>query len=946
MSNRRPIQALCGQPIDPSHRKPVMIATSTDCLSVEELNRLLDGQLSSNEFDSASKHVDQCEQCQSRIPEKWDALSPIANADSEEDSVLAESACQFAVAQLMTAGAKVAHTSADLPIDQIGPYEILGQLGQGGMGMVCLARHNRLKRQCAIKLLPPHRVMEPGWLDRFDREMTTIAALEHPGIVRATDAGTHSDWHYLVMEYLDGMDVGKIAHRLGSLPVADACEIARQSAVALMHVHETGLIHRDVKPSNLMLTRDGTVKLLDLGLVLAGDDPLATDDRLTTVGHLMGTLPAMSPEQLLDSRKVQPVSDIYSLGATLYRLISGRWPQANEGGLAARVLAITSESNRSTPLPLSRLESSVKSELESFVGQMMHRQPDQRPSGSIVAERLATWSGEANLKALLKRAESTPASDAPITPSLPLATNPASPPPGNGKHTWTAWLGPLGWFAAAILLATVVIQIKTDKGLVTVTTDGKDTQVAVEKNVQDSTEETVSPSTEKSLTADIESPDSEKIYLGENLDYWLGVFRREQQIERIGQAMRAVELLSRNTPKREEAARITLELANEYGTQIIDDTPDQNGGGFGGQSSPNQRFMGYLTQTFDNYLPTPGLRPLGETLADGNERAQITAILLLNHFVTGVHVNAVYEGRLETAKASFATEALTPEGRVTIETLLKQIGIASGELKPLAADATAKDRYAMTPAREAVSSRETAWVTAVRIIEMSGPKISPPSWIADYVQEQVDEAVADYEHREIDPETEQTKWDYSDPNAPYGFSSGGFGGGPQMITTPTDPDWLLSRELFLSAIEMRREGRLDLPIQFAAETLAHPRFNWYSMDGSSLNDLVQALATIDPEAPSLIAFHLDRSFQEMDRQYQASQNAEWLHPLTYFGQRLKEGLASVYTTHVEQPEQAHDRLERLVKSLPNLSMYQQSTEGNKDIWNAMLNDLKQRFESE
>lgn len=925
-----------------------MIATSTDCLSIEELNRLLDGQLSGNEFDSASKHVDQCEQCQSRIPEKWDALSPIANTDSEEDSVLAESACQFAVAQLMTANVPVPHAAADLPIDQIGPYEILGQLGQGGMGMVCLARHNRLKRQCAIKLLPPHRVMEPGWLDRFDREMTTVASLEHAGIVRATDAGTHSGWHYLVMEYLDGMDVGKIAHRLGSLPVADACEIARQSAVALMHVHETGLIHRDVKPSNLMLTRDGTVKLLDLGLVLAGDDPLATDDRLTTVGHLMGTLPAMSPEQLLDSRKVQPASDIYSLGATLYRLISGRWPHANEGGLAARVLAITSESNRSTPLPLSSLEPSVEPELESFVGQMMHRQPDQRPSGSIVAERLATWSGEANLTALLKRAESTPASDAPITPSLPLATNPASPPPGNGKHTWTAWMGPLGWFAAAILLATVVIQTKTDKGLVTVTTDGNDTQVAVEKNVQDSTEETVSPSTEKSLAAGIDSTGGEKIYLGENLDHWLGVFRREQQMERIGQAMQAVELLSRNTIRREEAAQVTLQLADRYGTILVNDNPDQAEIGTGGQTLVNRQYMGYLAQIYPLYFPAPGLFLLGDSLEKGNTQTQLASTVLLHRFISGQYDQWEFPPNRESARSYFSATTNSSVGQNSNEKLLVQIGEAVQDLQPLASQSMQRNatNYFFTLADEARTARQMAWGSAVRIIEESGPHVSPPDWIAEYVQEQVDEAVADYEQREIDPETGQTKWDYSDPNAAYGFASGGFGGGPQMITTPAIPDWLLSRELFLSAIEMRREGRLDLPIQFAAETLAYPRFNWYSMDGSSFNDVVQGLATIDPEAPSLIAFHLDRSFQEMDRQYQASQNAEWLRPLTFLRQRLQEGLASVYTTHVEQPKQAHDRLERLVKSLPNLSMYQQSTQDNKDIWHAMLNDLKQRFESE
>ncbi|WP_430452212.1 serine/threonine protein kinase [Rhodopirellula europaea] len=922
-----------------------MIATSTDCLSIEELNRLLDGQLSSNEFDSASKHVDQCEQCQSRIPEKWDALSPIAKADSEEDSVLAESACQFAVAQLMTAGTKVPHTSADLPIDQIGPYEILGQLGQGGMGMVCLARHNRLKRQCAIKLLPPHRVMEPGWLDRFDREMTTVASLEHPGIVRATDAGTHSDWHYLVMEYLDGMDVGKIAHRMGSLPVADACEIARQSAVALMHVHETGLIHRDVKPSNLMLTRDGTVKLLDLGLVLAGDDPLATDDRLTTVGHLMGTLPAMSPEQLLDSRKVQPASDIYSLGATLYRLVSGRWPHANEGGLAARVLAITSESNRSTPLPLSRLEPSVEPELESFVGQMMHRQPDQRPSGSIVAERLATWSGEANLKALLQRAESTPVSDEPITPSLPLATNPASPPPGDSKHTWTAWMGPLGWFAAAVLLATVVIQIKTDKGLVTVTTDGKDTKVAVEE-IQDSTEETVSPSTEKSLAAGIASTGGEKIYLGENLDHWLGVFRREQQMERIGQAMQAVELLSRNSPRREEAAQVTLQLADRYGTIFVNDYPDQAESGTGGQTLVNRQYMGYLAQIYPLYFPAPGLFILGDSLEKGNTQTQLASTVLLHRFISGQYDQWEFPLNRESVRSYMSAASNSSIGLKSIEKLLVQIGEAVQDLQPLASQSMRRNATNfLTLADEARTARQMAWGSAVRIIEESGPRVSPPDWIAEYVQEQVDEAVADYEQREIDPETGQTKWDYTDPNSVYGFASGGFGGGPQMTTTPTDPDWLLSRELFLSAIEMRREGRLDLPIQFAAETLAHPRFNWYSMDGSSFNDVVQGLATIDPEAPSLIAFHLDRSFQEMDRQFQASQNAEWLRQLTYFEQRLKEGLASVYTTHINHPEQAHDRLERLVNSMPKLSMYQQSTEDPKAFWHAMLNDLKQRSES-
>jgi len=249
-------------------------------------------------------------------------------------------------------------------------------------------------------------------------------------------------------------------------------------------------------------------------------------------------------------------------------------------------------------------------------------------------------------------------------------------------------------------------------------------------------------------------------------------------------------------------------------------------------------------------------------------------------------------------------------------------------------------------AGEAYYARLSAWSVAMRIVKMTGPHTATPNWIAEYVQEQVDEAVAVYEQREIDPDTRQTKWDYTNPNAAYGFSMGGFGGGSQMITSPTAPDWLLSRELIISAIEMQREGRLDLPIQFAAETLAHPSFNWYPLEGGTLDDVVQTLTAIDPKAPFLIAFHLDRSFQEMDRQYQASQNAEWLRPLTFLRQRLQEGLASVYTTHVEQPKQAHDRLGRLVNSLPKLSSLQLTTDHDKDFWLSMLNDLKQRSESE
>ncbi len=150
------------------------------------------------------------------------------------------------------------------------------------------------------------------------------------------------------MEFLDGLDVGKIASRQQRIAVPNACQIVGQAALGLAYVHACGLVHRDIKPSNIMVMRTGEVKLLDLGLVLAGDDPLAVHDRLTTAGHFLGTMPFMSPEQLLDSRNVDPASDVYSLGATLYRLVAGRVPHANRQGLASQVLAIT----QAPPKPL------------------------------------------------------------------------------------------------------------------------------------------------------------------------------------------------------------------------------------------------------------------------------------------------------------------------------------------------------------------------------------------------------------------------------------------------------------------------------------------------------------------------------------------------------------------------------------------------------------------
>jgi serine/threonine protein kinase len=208
---------------------------------------------------------------------------------------------------------------------QLGEYQIQEELGRGGMGAVYRARHARLKRVVALKTVAAHRLNDPVARARFEREMEAVGKVDHPNIVRASDAGEFGGVLFLVMEYIEGTDLSRLVKRRGPLPVAESCEIIRQVAEGLEHAHRQGLVHRDIKPSNVMLTAEGRVKLLDLGLArLLGQPPAG--EELTATGQTMGTADYMAPEQAAAMHSVDIRADLYSLGCTLYYLLAGRPP--------------------------------------------------------------------------------------------------------------------------------------------------------------------------------------------------------------------------------------------------------------------------------------------------------------------------------------------------------------------------------------------------------------------------------------------------------------------------------------------------------------------------------------------------------------------------------------------------------------------------------------------
>jgi tRNA A-37 threonylcarbamoyl transferase component Bud32 len=278
----------------------------------------------------------------------------------------------------------------------LGKYRLRRLLGKGGMSSVYLAEHVLMRRQCAIKVLPIKRVEDTSYLARFHREARAVASLDHPNIVRAYDIDHETegdkDIHFLVMEYVDGESLHDHVKESGPLTLDNTAEFFRQAALGLDNAHKNGLIHRDVKPGNLLIDRSEVVKVLDLGLARFSE---VTDDNPLTLAHdekVLGTADYLAPEQAMDSHTADHRADIYGLGCTAYFALTG-YPPFREGTLTQRLMFHQTKEPPAISEERPEVgESKRGTELVKIVSQMMAKKPDERfQTMDEVATALARW---------------------------------------------------------------------------------------------------------------------------------------------------------------------------------------------------------------------------------------------------------------------------------------------------------------------------------------------------------------------------------------------------------------------------------------------------------------------------------------------------------------------------------------------------------------------------
>ncbi len=399
--------------------------------SPELLRRFANGELIGPEADAVESHVAACARCCETLRGQ--------GTDGFLDRVRA-------------AGDAIAPAVVDRPAPQLEVpaalrdhprYRVVELLGRGGMGAVYRAEHRVMQRSVALKIVKRTLTDRPDLVERFAAEVRMAARLAHPNIVQAFDAEEADGVHFLVMEYVTGIDLGRRLEH-GPLTVGEACDYIRQAALGLQHAHEHGMTHRDVKPQNLMLAADGTVKVLDFGVARLAEENgaagIGTDARM-----LLGSADYMAPEQADDPRAADIRSDIYALGCTLYHLLAGRVPFPRLT-LTQKLRAHAEEA----PPPLA----DVPAALAAVMARMMAKDPAQRyDAPAVVAAAL-----------------------------LPFAARPAPPPPAHRQRRRLAAIAALLLLAAGLIAASVIFRIQTELGELVISVDNADVEVIVKQN--------------------------------------------------------------------------------------------------------------------------------------------------------------------------------------------------------------------------------------------------------------------------------------------------------------------------------------------------------------------------------------------------------------------------------------------------------------------------------
>ncbi|MBP3959431.1 protein kinase [Gemmata sp. G18] len=351
------------------------------------------GELSSTDLASVADHVAGCAACGSAlklIPE--DSLANLARAAAAAPPTVKS------VTDAAPTGATVATDKIPLALANHPRYRIISELGAGGMGVVYKAEHRLMGRVVALKVVAPHLTAKASAVERFVKEFKAAGKLTHPNIVTYHDAEEAGGLHFLAMEFIEGVSLDRLVAKKGPLPVPMACVFARQAALGLQHAAEKGMVHRDIKPQNLMVTRKGQVKVLDFGLARFAQadeseaevemDPARTTQMpfgagrtmgaasagVTNPNVLMGTPDYLSPEQARNSHAVDHRSDIYSLGCTLHFLLTGKAPFLSATTLIDKLLAHTNEA----PPPIREVRPEVPAGLADVLARMMAKKLEDR----------------------------------------------------------------------------------------------------------------------------------------------------------------------------------------------------------------------------------------------------------------------------------------------------------------------------------------------------------------------------------------------------------------------------------------------------------------------------------------------------------------------------------------------------------------------------------------